>query len=223
MGYSEEKYQKIEGLKKLKELGLSVPSYLTIEFPKDDRLDITKEVIEKIQTFKIPKKTGTAVGVTLRVSLPGTMDKSAKHGSLHILTKQKLLNEIMEKYKIYGRQCKIIVQDTIDARSSGAMLREDNRCIVETIPGDAPALLEGKTDSYESWEYSLFSKSWNQKCSFLVDGKIYPILIPSDRETFERIIAKIPNNSYLEWSISKSNNIFFYEFMQFTRRLLDDI
>jgi len=214
MTYLEEKYQKIWGLKKLEELNLPVPKYRIVEFYKADRAEIENRVNEQISKFELPDKKGLAVGVTLRVSLPGKLDKSGKHGSLHIMTKQKLVEEILEKYDEYGIRCKIIVQDTIDANSSGTLLIERNHCIIETVPGDAPALLEGKTNNYESWRYSLKTNLWKREWHFTANGNICSILTFSDLKRFERFLIRIPNNSYLEWSISKSNDIFFYEFMK---------
>ena len=211
-------YQKIQGLKKLEKLNFPVPPYKIIEFKKYFS-DIDSSTIKKeIEGFKIPYSPGFAIGVTIRVSLPTKLDKEGSHGGLHNLDRDIIAKKIIEKIRKYGPDTKIILQYTIDAKSSGAIIGND-RIVIEAIPGDNPELLEGKTRNIERWEYDYQGNSIFKKVSYTENGKPTPVLSTSDLSKLIYYIRKAIENAnnkkiYLEWSISKDGDLYFYEYRE---------
>lgn len=197
-------------MKKLEELGFSVPPYEIIEFTKDQPVDIKEYLTSKIKKLEIPFETGDRVGVTIRVSMPGNLDKVAKHGGLHITDEEDLIRRIIDRHQRYGSQSKIIIQHTVDARCSGALLKEAEEVILETIPGDAPPLLEGSTTDYEKWVLYKGAK-WMKEKNYFSLGKETEVLTAEELYTFSVIVGKIPRFTYLEWSISKNRKLYVYE------------
>lgn len=208
-------YGKIWGLKELERMGFPVPPYQIIDLTRITSLQSQEYLSRKILLSNIPNEPGNAIGVTIRVSLPGSLDKSAHHGGLHVTNPRDVINEILEKYRKYGQQSKIIIQQTVDARCSGTILKETDKTIIETIFGDAPPLLEGRTTNYEKWIFSPKSNTWKQEKKYLANEHAKPILNGADRCKFEKCLENLPEEVYLEWSISKNDRIMFYEYHKF--------
>lgn len=208
-------YNKIQGLKRLEKMDFPVPRYQIIAIDEDKPQDVEECVKEKINKIEIPQKPGDSVGITIRVSLPTKPDR-AKHEGLHNIDSNKILQKVLNSYKKYGRGTKIILQYTIDAKCSGAV-SEDKDIIIEAIPGDAPPLLEGATQNVERWIFDIVKNALHKDRAFLMeDGKESAIL--SSRELnvlkryIQRAIEKALGKIYLEWSISKNGQIYFYEY-----------
>ena len=149
-----DEYKKIWGLKYLEKNGFSVPSYVVLDLNKINLSNVKKYISEKIENIGIPSIENDRIGVTIRVSLPGILDKKGKHGGIHFTDLGLIVDKILELHDRYMPEDKIIIQHTIDAKYSGTILMENDNVIIETIPGDAPPLLEGRTSNYECWEYS---------------------------------------------------------------------
>jgi hypothetical protein len=212
-------YKKIWGLKKLEKMGFPVPKYQVIDITENELSEPRKYLSETIRRLKIPHDTGYAVGVTIRVSMPGHLDKITRHGGLHVTEDNELIERILEKYRQYGPCSKIVVQYTVDARCSGTILKEKDVCIVETVFGDAPALLEGNAISYERWTFLLASRQWRKERTYLVAGKERPVLTVEDVQKFEKYLDLLPSDVYLEWSISKRDDLYFYEYCKLNNQL----
>lgn len=189
-----------------------VPHYQIIDITEDAPSEPREYLLERIGKLKIPHHAGDAIGVTIRVSMPGRLDKLARHGGLHVTETDEVLERILEKYQQYGPRSRIVVQYTVDARCSGTILKEDDVCIVETVFGDAPPLLEGHAISYERWAFSLTSRQWSKERTCRVAGGERSVLTIEDLRRFEEYLEKLPRNVYLEWSISKLDDLFFYEY-----------
>jgi hypothetical protein len=205
-------YKKIWGLKQLEKLGFPIPPYQIIDISKDKPLDLRKYLLHIIEKVGIPLDIGNAIGVTIRVSMPGRLDRQAAHGGLHVTEIDELIESINVKYRKHGPLCRILVQHTIDARCSGTILREADSCVIEAIPGDAPALLEGWATDYERLNFSLASKKWTKEKLFLENGKERTVLTKRDLQKLERYLEVLPPDVYSEWSISKRGGLFFYEY-----------
>jgi hypothetical protein len=205
-------YKKIWGLEELQKMRFPVPSFQVIDISSDKPSDLREYLLNKIDKLQIPNAMGERIGVTIRVSMPGPLDKIAKHGGLHIIEKEEVLRRINEKYHQYGPTCKIIIQHTVDARCSGAILREGISVTVETVPEDAPPLLEGFALSYEQWILSLETFEWKKEKNYSENGKETEVLTYENLKKLERYITSLPDKSYLEWSISKNGKPFFYEY-----------
>jgi hypothetical protein len=200
-------YKKVQGLKQLELLELPVPRYQIIAIDEDKPSDIEEYVRRKIKLVEVPIQEGDSIGVTIRVSLPTELDKEAVHGGLHNIDENKILQKVLEKYKEYGPRTKIILQYTIDAKCSGNILMENNKIIIEAIPGDAPPLHRGETTDTEIWEYYPDENKWNKKRSFTKKT----LLSFQDLKNLVRYSQRISGNAYLEWSISKNGKVYFYE------------
>jgi hypothetical protein len=211
-------YKKIWGLKQLEKLGFPVPPYQIIDISKDKPLDLRKYVLHTLEKVGVPHDIGNAIGLTIRVSMPGRLDRAA-HGGLHVTDIDELIKRIDVKYRKHGPLCKIFVQHTIDARCSGTILGEADSCIIEAIPGDAPALIEGRATDYERLGFSLASKKWTKKKLFLENGEERTVLTKRDLQKLEGYLEVLPPNVYLEWSISKRDDLFFYEYCKLNNQL----
>jgi len=205
-------YQKIWGLKKLEKMGFPVPPYEIIDITKDKPENLRDYSLRKIDKVKIPHEVGDRMGVTIRVSMPGQLDKLAKHGGLHVIEESEVLKKVLDKYKEYGPNSKILIQHTVDARCSGAILKEDAHCVIETIPGDAPPLLEGHSTNYEKWVFLLKSGLWQKERAYVANNQELPVLTRDDLQKLERCLKLLTSDAYLEWSISKKGELFFYEY-----------
>jgi hypothetical protein len=207
-------YKKIWGLQKLEALHFPVPPYEVIDITSDCPQDLKAYLLKKIERVTVPLEPGDMIGVTIRISMPGELDKVAKHGGLHHTDKEMISRKIIEKYKEYGEKSKIIIQHTVDAKCSGAIIKERDHSILESISGDAPYLLEGKTNNYESWRFYPASQSWEKKKTYLLFDKEKNLLTENDLDIFALFIDKLPDLSYAEWSLSKIGKLFFYEYCQ---------
>lgn len=205
-------YKKILGLKRLEELSFPYPPYVVIDITGDAPLDVKEYVLRKVKEVGIPQLENDRMGVTIRVSMPGGLDKLAKHGGLHIMDEKEVLRRVLGKYQQYGPRSKIVVQHTIDARCSGTVLKENDFSIVEAIFGDAPPLLEGETVRYEKWVFHLKNRKWAKERTYTLEGREAPVLTLESLEVFENCIKALPDYTYLEWSISKSGKFYFYEY-----------
>lgn len=205
-------YKKILGLRYLEKNGFSVPPYAVIDLNKEKFSNFEKYISETIEKIVIPLIENDRVGVTIRVSLPGKIDKKGKHGGLHFSDMNKIIEKVLNLHESYKPKEKIIIQHTVDARCSGTILSEDQKLILEIIPGDAPLLLEGKTSNYESWQ---FTYKWNRVKSYQINQKSITILNEDELNNFIKYLSKIEDNSYLEWSISKNGKLYFYEYQKF--------
>lgn len=207
-------YRKIWGLKQLEKQGLPYPPYVIVDITKDRPVDIEKYVLRKIRQVSIPYIKGDRIGVTIRVSMSGDLDKIAKHGGLHVTGDKEVLRRVVEKYQQYKPHGKILIQHTVDARCSGTILKEDEQVVIEAILGDAPPLLEGEVTDYEKWVFLSESGRWKKERTYTHDDKKVAVLIPKDIEILEGFIRTLPINAYLEWSISKSGKLYFYEYYE---------
>lgn len=206
-------YVKLEGLKRLESLGLTVPPYLVIRYPKTE--EVSRYLERVIDGKFIPGLDGDRVGVTVRVTLPGLRDiyERPRHGGLHLTRKNRVIKSVIDRFRTYGEQSVIIVQHTVDAAYSGTFVAQA-RPIIEAIPGDAPRLLEGRTDRLECWE--LQGQRWHKTRSLSEDSG--DNLIPSSRlRTFRDLVDELPPSTYLEWSVSKKGKTFFYEYLEMVR------
>lgn len=205
---------KIWGLEKLKEMGFLYPPYQVISINEDHPEDIEKYVLEKIRLVNVPNIKNDRIGVTIRVSLPGSFDKMGKHGGLHVTEEKEILKKVLQKHEQYKPLEKIILQHTVDAKCSGVTMKDNGRIIIETIPGDAPPLLQGETSNFESWSYYLDENTWSKNRSYMQDGKQTRILNDNERQSLLKPLIKLKKNVYLEWSIAKNGQIFYYEYLE---------
>ena len=195
-------------------MGFPVPPYSVIDICGTKNQE--DFLLEKIDALGIPNKIGHMVGLTIRVSMPGELDKLAKHGSLHATNKKQIIAEMIEKCATYGDESKIILQHTVDAKCSGAILKESDRIIIEAIAGDAPPLLEGQVAVYETWIYFPEKGNWKKERSYSLNNIVITLLSATDLGLFERFFSPLPSDCYLEWSLSKDGYLYFYEFLKLT-------
>ncbi len=207
-------YMKIWGLERLKEMGFTYPPYQVVSINEDNPEDIEKYVLEKIKLVNVPNIKNDRIGVTVRVSLPGSLDKMGKHGGLHITEEKEILKRVLQKHEQYKPMEKIILQHTVDAKCSGVTMKDNGRIIIESIPGDAPPLLQGETSNFESWSYYLDENKWSKNRSFVHDEKEIRILTDIERNSLLKSVTEFKKNIYLEWSISKIGQIFYYEYLE---------
>jgi hypothetical protein len=109
---------------------------------------------------------------------------------------------------------KIIIQHTVDSKCSGTVVQNSKNILIEAIPGDAPPLLEGRTTNYESWEYSFTAGKWVKTKAYILGGLTVDLLRPNEIKVIHDYVSLLPGNIYLEWSISKKGNIYFYEYLE---------
>lgn len=205
-------YKKIWGLKKLEEMAFPVPPYVVINFRAACSKKVKNYLQRQIQKVKVPNEPGDRSGVTIRVSMPGKADMSVKHGSLHLTSESKITSETISKHEQYGPKSKIIVQHTVDAKCSGGIVKEHFFASVECLYGDAPPLLEGTTNNFESWRLNLENGAWKIERNYILNGNKTIILTRQELRTFSQFIQKLPSPSYVEWSISANGKFYFYEF-----------
>ncbi len=205
---------KIWGLEKLKVMRLPYPLYQVISINEDNPEDIEKYVLEKIKLVSVPNIKNDRIGVTIRVSLPGSLDKMGKHGGLHVTEEKEILKRVLQKHEQYKPMEKIILQHTVDAKCSGVTMKDNGRIIIETILGDAPPLLQGETSNFESWSYYLEENKWSKNRSYTYNEKEVQILTDIERESLLKSAIGFKKNIYLEWSISKKGTIFYYEYLE---------
>lgn len=201
-------YRKIWGLKYLQSKVFPVVPYVVINLNNSIK-NFDKYIYESVETIGIPKIKNDRIGVTIRVSLPGKLDKRGKHGGLHVMNINEVIRRILKIHDIYKPEEKIIIQHTVDARCSGTLLSENYCLITEAITGDAPPLLEERITNYESWE---FTNTWKCVKPYLINQKRIKILSQNNLNNFIGYFHNIEDNSYLEWSISKNERLFFYEY-----------
>ena len=212
-------YRKIWGLKQLERLGFPYPPYQVICITEDKPENVKKYILGKIRQLDIPLIKGDRIGVTIRVSMPGDLDKIGKHGGLHLIEEEDILKRILAKsdqYKPWGR---IVIQHTVDAICSGAILKETEQAIIEAIFGDAPPLFEGSVTDYERWSFDSRFWSWKKEKACVQSDKKVAVLTPSDIEKLETYLILLPCDVYLEWSVSKSGKIYFYEYYKLKNRI----
>ncbi|MFZ3058740.1 MAG: hypothetical protein WA102_03280 [Candidatus Methanoperedens sp.] len=207
-------YMKIWGLERIKEMGFPYPPYEVISINKDNPEDIEKYVLEKIRSLNVPNIENDRIGVTIRVSLPGPLDKMGKHGGLHVVEEEEILKRVLQKHEQYKPMEKIILQHTVDAKCSGVTMKDNGRIILETVPGDAPPLLQGETSNFESWSYYLDENKWLKSRSYMYNEREVQILTDIERGSLLKSVIKFKKNVYLEWSISKVGQIFYYEYLE---------
>lgn len=207
-------YMKIWGLERLREMGFLYPQYQIISINEDNPKDIEKYVLEKIRLVNVPNIKNDRIGVTIRVSLPGSLDKMGKHGGLHVIDENEILKRVLQKHEQYQPLERIILQHTVDAKCSGVTMKDNGRIIIETIPGDAPPLLQGETSNFESWSYYLDEKKWSKNRSYMDNEKEVQILTDIESNSLLKSMSGFKKNIYLEWSISKKGEIFYYEYLE---------
>ena len=214
-------YKKIWGLQQLERMKLPFPPYKVIDIAEVESAGGHESVLEKIRQVGIPNIRGDRVGVTIRVSMPGSLDKVAKHGGLHVVEEREVLRKVLERYERYERYGKIIVQHTVDARCSGAVLKEKDKIIIEAIPGDAPPLLEGETSTYEKWVYSRGLGSWKKERNFFQGDAQVAVLTTKDLNILHKFVEIVRGTDvYLEWSIAKNGKPYFYEYSELKKATL---
>jgi len=205
-------YKKIWGLEQLERMRFRYPPYVVVDITEEAPPDVKEYVLTKIRQVGIPKLENDRLGVTIRVSLSGVLDKIATHGGLHILDEGEVLKRVLAKYQQYKPNVKIVIQHTVDARCSGTILKENDHATIEAIFGDAPPLLEGQTSDYERWVFFLRRGRWKKERAYTRgDGEVV-VLTLKDLQTFEGYVKLMPNKVYLEWSISKQGELYFYEY-----------
>jgi len=212
-----EMYMKIWGLEKLKEMGFQYPPYQVISINDDKPKDIEMYILEKIRLVNVPNIKNDRIGVTIRVSLPGPLDKMGKHGGLHVIEEKEILKRVLQKHEQYKPMEKIILQHTVDAKCSGVTMKDNDRIIIETILGDAPPLLQGETSNFESLTYNLENNKWLRNRSFIQNEKEFQILTDVERDSLLKAVIEFKENAYLEWSLSKIGEIFYYEYIELSK------
>lgn len=211
-------YKKILGLKQLERMSFPYPPYQVIDITEDRPEDVKEYVLRKIRQIGIPFLREDRIGVTVRVSMPGDLDKLAKHGGLHVIDEGEVLKRVLAKYEQYKPEGKIVIQHTVDAKCSGAILKEKEHVTIEAILGDAPPLLEGRVTNYEKWVFNFKSRRWKKKKAYKCGDKELTVLTPKDTRLLEGYVKTLPDNAYLEWSISKSGKLYFYEYCELKSR-----
>ncbi|MCZ7384626.1 MAG: hypothetical protein O8C63_07745 [Candidatus Methanoperedens sp.] len=210
-------YMKIWGLERIKEMGFPYPPYQVISINEDNPENIEKYVLEKIRLVNVPNIKNDRIGVTIRVSLPGPLDKMGKHGGLHVVEEEEILKRVLQKHEQYKPMEKIILQHTVDAKCSGVTMKDNGRIILETVPGDAPPLLQGETSNFESWSYYLDENKWLKSRSYTYNDGEVQILTDIELNSLLKSVIKFKKNVYLEWSISKVGQIFYYEYLELSK------
>jgi len=194
-----------------------LPPYIVIDIAEDAPVDVKEYALGKIRKLGIPRLEKDRIGVTIRVSMPGALDKRSKHGGLHVTGEREILKRVLEKYEQYKPGGKIIVQHTVDARCSGTILKENHYITVEAIFGDAPPLLEGRTTKYETWIFDLHYRKWKKEKAYIRADEEVTVLTFEDVSALEKYAKTVNSNTYLEWSIAKNGKLYFYEYLVLER------
>jgi len=205
-------YKKIWGLEQLERIDFPCPPYTVIDIAGDAPADVNEYVLSKTRKVGIPRLKDDRVGVTIRVSLSGGLDKLARHGGLHVTNEEEVLKQVLEKYEQYKPRGKIVVQHTVDAKCSGTLMRENDHAVIEAIFGDAPPLLEGEACNYEKWVFFSKPRGWKKERVYTCGDKGLAVLATNDIQAFDEYLRLLDGNVYLEWSISKSGRLYFYEY-----------
>jgi pyruvate,water dikinase len=189
-------YKKIQGLEKIKQWGLPYPIYDVIESSQV----IPFKIEEIISEIGIPLIEGDRIGIVIRTSGAG---RAGGRSDLHLTGVEEIINWALRLRDKNEPHVKLIVQHVVDARCSGVMLKGSDDITVEVVHGDAPSLLEGKTPKIERWAYQ---RSWERE-----DENHEKILDEKDLDLLLNYSYLVPEYSYLEWSLSKKGNFYFYE------------
>ena len=196
-------YKKIQGLEKIKQWGLPYPPYEIVESSQVTPPKI-KEIISKIG---IPLVEGDRIGIVIRTSGAG---RTGGRSDLHLTDVKEIINWALRLRDKNEPHVKLIIQHVVDARCSGVMLKGSDKISVEVVHGDAPSLLEGKTPNIERWKYrGQWEKENEIREKILNEKELDSLLDYSNR---------VPDYSYLEWSLSKKGNLYFYEFMKWWKQ-----
>lgn len=206
-------YDKVSGLIKLKSWDLPVPPFQIIDISGDKPNDIEKYIFEKIKQVKVPNKKGDSIGVTIRVSLPTDPDRGEHYG-LHVVDEKDILKRVISRIEKYGDKAKVILQYTIDAKCSGTVLKEFETAIIQVVPGDLVGLLNGTLSNPEDWICEIFRNNWIKKDSFIKDDNELELLNNNDRDSLLFYIKRLRGKAYLEWSITKNGDLYFYEYSE---------
>ena len=192
---------KPEGLKIIDELGLPYPPYALLQ-PDEYSTAAVQSLLREIG---IPRMKDDRWGVVIRLSNNSTIDKGLPHGTLHLLEEAAIMTETESFWRTYGPSVTIIIQHTVDAKCSGTVLKTEG-CVLEAVGGDAPLLLDGRVRSTERWQLlpTLRLLSRNSLESELISA--------SEMVVLNKFVDRLPQNSYLEWSLSKRGNFYFYEY-----------
>lgn len=204
-------YKKIQGLEKIKEWGLPYPPYEVVEASQATPSKI-EEIIEKIG---IPEIEGDRKGIVIRTSSADVTqtsgaDRAGGRSDLHLKSVEEITNWAFRLRDKNEPQVKLIVQHVVDARCSGVMLKDSDNIEVEVVQGDAPSLLEGQTSNIERWTYLGLWKKENEISEKILGEKDLDSLLEHSK--------RVPENSYLEWSLSKNGTFYFYEFLRWERK-----
>lgn len=190
-------FDKLQGLEKIKQMGLPYPPYAAINSEEATPSRI-KDVIKELG---IPNLEGERLGIVIRTSGAGRL---GGRSDLHLTDVEDIIDWAIKLKNKNGAHIKLIIQHVVDAKCSGVILK-DYKTVVEVVKGDAPTLLEGKTMDIDRWVY--VNNEWrnaNTKQRFLNN---------KDLEALVEYINIMPEHSYFEWSLSKKGNFYFYEFM----------
>lgn len=200
-------FDKLQGLEKIKQMGLPHPPYIALE-NKEVTQSRTKEVIKKLG---IPNLKGERLGIVIRTSGAGRLGGRSE---LHLTNAKDIVDWAIKLKNKNDAHVKLIIQHVVDAKCSGVIIK-DSKTIVEIINGDAPNLLEGKTTEIERWVIE--GNTWK-----LDDNAKQRFLNANNFECLAKYINIIPDYSYLEWSLSKNGNFYFYEFMDHKEKRKND-
>lgn len=196
-------YKKIQGLEKIKQWGLPSPPYEVVDASQATPSKI-KEIIKKIG---IPAIEGEKEGIVIRTDGAG---RGGGRSDLHLKSVEEITNWALRLRDKNEAHVKLIVQHVVDARCSGTMLKHFGKIEVEVVQGDAPSLLEGQTSNVERW---IYRGSWEKENEIHEKN-----LEEKDLESLLKYSHRVPENSYLEWSLSKSGTFYFYEFVGWERK-----
>jgi hypothetical protein len=91
-------YKKIWGLIQLRKYGLPCPPFEVINLEEGIN---SEHVLRKIRALGVPNTSGEFIGITLRPSFPGSLDRLGKHSKLHLMSEEEILKEIFRMYEEY--------------------------------------------------------------------------------------------------------------------------
>ncbi len=196
------RYRKIEGLNRIREWGLPYPPYAVI-----DAGQATPSRIESaVKEIGIPAIEGDRMGIVIRTDGAGRV---GGRSDLHLMDMAEIINWALRLRERNKPDVKLIIQHVVDASCSGVLLKGSDELSVEVVRGDAPSLLEGRTGDIERWTYT---RTWKK------ESEIEAILDEGARALILKYARLVPDYSYLEWSLSKTGKLYFYEHMQWSRK-----
>ncbi len=199
-------FDKLQGLEKIKQMGLPYPPYAAIKSEEVTPSRI-KEIIKELG---IPNLEGERLGIVIRTSGAGRL---GGRSDLHLTNVEDIIDWATKLKSKNGAHVKLIIQHVIDAKCSGVILK-DYKTVVEIVKGDAPSLLEGKTIDIDKWIY--VDNEWKH------ENTKQRFLNTKDLEVLAEYIKTMPEYSYFEWSLSKKGNFYFYEFMSRKEKKTND-